>query len=92
MKSPYQIVKGPVITEKFSQLGPYNKYGFRVDSRANKIEIKKAVEEIYKVRVKKVNTVQVKGKKRRVRGQEGKTASWKKAIVTLKPGDKIEVT
>ncbi len=92
MKSPYQIVKGLVITEKMADLGPYNKYAFKVASQANKIEIKKAIEEVYKVKVDKVNTLKVKGKKRRVRWQEGKTAGWKKAVVTLKPGDKIEVT
>ncbi len=92
MKSPYQVVKGLVITEKMANLGPYNKYAFKVDSQANKIEIKKAIEEVYRVKVDKVNTLKVKGKKRRVRQQEGKTAGWKKAIVTLKPGDKIEIT
>ncbi|MEA3368788.1 MAG: 50S ribosomal protein L23 [Candidatus Ratteibacteria bacterium] len=92
MKSPYRIVKGLVITEKMANLGPYNKYAFKVDSHANKIEVKKAIEEVYKVKVDKVNTLRVKGKKRRVRWQEGKTAGWKKAVVTLKPGDKIEIT
>ncbi len=92
MKSPYQIVKGLVITEKMSMLGPYNKYAFKVDSRSNKTEIKKAIEEIYKVKVNKINTLKVRGKKKRVRWQEGKTASWKKAIVTLKSGEKIEIT
>ena len=92
MKSPYQIVKGLVITEKMATLGPYNKYAFKVDSQANKTEIKKAIEEVYKVKVDKVNTLTVKGKKKRVRWQEGKTAGWKKAVVTLKPGDKIEIT
>jgi len=91
MKSSYQTLKGLVITEKMSMLGPYNKYAFKVDSHANKIDIKKAIEEVYKVKVKKVNTIKIKGKKRRVRWQEGRTAGWKKAIVTLKPGDKIEI-
>ncbi len=92
MKSPYQVVKGLVITEKMSHLGPYNKYAFKVSIQANKVTIKKAVEEIYKVKVARVNTLKVKGKKKKVRWQEGKTAGWKKAIVTLKPGEKIEVS
>ena len=92
MKSHYKIVKGLIITEKMSNLGPYNKYAFKVDSQVNKLEIKKAVENLYKVKVQKVNTVTVKGKKKRVRWQEGRTSGWKKAIVTLKPGEKIEIT
>lgn len=91
MKDPYSIVKYPVITEKGTQLGPQNKYLFSVDIKANKIEIKKAIEEIYKVKVARVNTMKVRGKKRRVRFQEGKTPDWKKAIVTLAEGQSIEL-
>jgi large subunit ribosomal protein L23 len=71
---------------------PENKYLFWVDKKANKIEIKKAVEHIYNVTVMKVNTQMARGKKRRVRYVEGKTPDRKKAIVQLKQGDKIEVT
>lgn len=70
------------------------KYVFIVDKAANKQEIKQAVEEIYKeknIKVMKVNTIQVKSKARRVRGREGMTASFKKAVVTLDVGDSIEV-
>ena len=69
-----------------------NKYLFEVDKRANKIEVKKSVEEIYKVKVDSVNIMNIKGKKKRVRYREGMTSSWKKAIVTLKPDNRIEVT
>jgi large subunit ribosomal protein L23 len=70
---------------------PLNKYLFWVDKNANKIEIRKAVEGIYKVTVNNVNTLKVKGKPKRVRYTMGKTSDWKKAIVTLKEGDKIDV-
>ena len=92
MKSPYEVIVSLLRTEKGTRLLPYNKYLFCTDKKANKIEIKNAVEEIYKVKVERVNTVTVKGKKRRVRLVEGKTSDWKKAIVTLKAGDKIDVT
>jgi large subunit ribosomal protein L23 len=69
-----------------------NKYLFRVTKEANKIEVKKAVEEIYKVKVDSVNIMNVRGKKKRVRFREGMTSSWKKAIVTLEPDNRIEVT
>jgi len=91
MKDPYTIIKHLVRTEKGTEMGSQNKYLFSVDLKANKIEIKKAVEEIYGVKVAKLNTLKVPGKKRRVRYKEGKTPDWKKAIVTLKEG-KIEVT
>ena len=70
---------------------PENKYLFWVDKRANKIEIKKAIEEIYKKKVIKVNTIIVSGKKKRVRYKEGYTSEWKKATVTLEKGEKIDV-
>jgi large subunit ribosomal protein L23 len=71
---------------------PQRKYLFHVDRRANKIEVKKAVEEIYKVKVQSVNTSIVRAKQKRVRQELGKTTPWKKAVVTLKEGHKIEVT
>ena len=92
MKSPYDIIENMVRTEKGTLLLSQNKYLFRVARDANKIEIKNAVEDIFKVKVKSVNVVSMKGKKRRVRFHEGMTSSWKKAIVTLKPESKIEVT
>ncbi len=92
MKTMHDIVKSMIRTEKGSDLLTQNKYLFRVDVRANKVEIKKAVEDIYHVKVDTVNIMNVKGKKRRVRFREGMTSSWKKAIVTLKPDNRIEVT
>ncbi len=87
----YEIIKYPVITEKSTAIfGPENKYCFAVAKGANKYSIKKAIEFIYKVTVLKVNIVKMSGKKKRVRHQLGRTPDWKKAIVTLKEGDKIE--
>ncbi|MCK4261770.1 50S ribosomal protein L23 [bacterium] len=86
---PRVVIKSPVITEKGTDLQKENKYCFAVDRRANKIQIKKAVEEIFKVKAVKVNTVKMHGKRKRVRHREGKTPDWKKAIVTLREGDKI---
>ena len=82
------IILAPVITETAVAMLPEKKYTFRVDSRANKIEIAKAVEEIFGVKVDKVNTVSMKGRKRRMGRNEGYTSDWKKAIVTLKPDSK----
>jgi large subunit ribosomal protein L23 len=91
MKDSYSIIKTIYQTEKGGNLTPLNKYLFSVASDANKIDIKNAVEEIYKVKVKSVNTQVVSGKLKRVRYQYGRTFNWKKAIVTLKEGHKIEV-
>lgn len=91
MKDPHDIVKGMIRTEKGATLLPLNKYLFWVDRKSNKIEIGKAIEEIYKVKVGSVNTVTMRGKLKRVRYTVGKTSDWKKAIVTLKDGSKIDV-
>ena len=92
MKDPYSIVKRPMITEKSMNLAAMSKYVFEVDIKANKIEVAEAVTQIFKVEVAKVNTLRVKGKKRRMgRMPEGRTADWKKAYVTLKPGNRIEI-
>ena len=88
----YDNIKSLVRTEKGTMLEPYRKYIFHVATNANKIEIKKAVEEIYKVKVASVNTAKVPHKMKRVRYQLGSTTPWKKAVVTLKEGQKIEVT
>lgn len=88
----YDIIKTLVRTEKSAWLEPERKYCFKVARNANKIEIKKAVEEIYKVKVEGVNTSLVRGKLKRVRQEQGRTTSWKKAVVTLQEGHKIEVT
>lgn len=88
----YDIVKTLVRTERGLALEPQRKYLFQVASKANKIEIKKAVEEIYKVKVAAVNTTMMQGKIKRVRQEAGRTTPWKKAFVTLKDGHKITVT
>jgi len=92
-KAPYQIIHRPIITEKSTRLmDTDNKYIFRVDARANKMEIGEAVEKLFNVKVVGVTTMNVRGKPRRVRfGQEGKRSDWKKAIVKLKEGDSIEL-
>ena len=77
------IIIAPVITEKSVVALPEKKYTFRVAKGANKIEIAKAVEEIFKVKVQKVNTISMKGRLRRMGRNEGYNPSWKKAVVTL---------
>lgn len=91
MRNPYMVVKSMLKTEKGHTLLPLNKYIFWVAKDANKIEIKNAVEDIYKVEVDTVNTLFIRGKKRRLRYKEGKTPDIKKAVVTLKQGQKIDV-
>ncbi len=81
---PYQTERSLDLTENLNQ------YVFVVARKANKIEIKKAIEVVFKVKVTAVNTVVVKGKTRRIRGRVGKDQDFKKAIVTLKKGEKIE--
>ena len=93
MNSSRTILHRPLITERGNRLKEAeNKYLFEVDKNANKIEIKKAVETVFNVDVLKVTTLNVLGKKRRVRTREkGKRPDWKKAIVTLAEGQKIEL-
>jgi len=91
MKNPRDILIKPVVTEKSMSLLEENKYTFIVDLKANKIEIRQAVEELFNVKVDKVRTMRVKGKFKRVRNRPGKTPDRKKAIVTLKQGNKIQL-
>ena len=91
MKLAREIIIKPVVTEKSVDLMQENKYCFKVAKDANKIEIKNAIEEIFKVTVVNVNTVNVNGKMKRMGRTQGMTASWKKAVVTLREGDSIEV-
>lgn len=91
MKNPRDIIKKPVVSEKCTELLANNKYTFWTDKKANKAEIKQAVESLFKVKVEKVNTMVVKGKRKRVRQFVGKTPDRKKAIVKLRDGDKIEI-
>lgn len=92
MKNSYVIVKSLLRTEKSTNLSAYNKYVFWVDMKSNKVDIRKAVEDIYDVKVAEVNTSVVKGKPKRVRMEQGLTSKWKRAIVTLKEGSKIDIT
>ena len=91
MEDAYNIIKRPLITEKSTiQKEMDNQLAFEVDRRANKIEIKKAVERIFKVQVETVRTMNYQGKKKRLGRTMGRRRHWKKAVVTLKPGQKIE--
>jgi large subunit ribosomal protein L23 len=88
----YQIIREPLVTEKGTKQEKAGKYFFRVDKHANKREIREAVERIFNVKVNHVNTMLVGGKQKRVRFQPGMTPDWKKAVVTLKEGQKIDLT
>jgi large subunit ribosomal protein L23 len=87
----YQVLRRPLITEKNTSLQALGKYTFEVAGEANKNLVKQAVEKAFKVKVTTVNVITVRGKERRVGRRQVLTQSWKKAIVTLKPGDKIEL-
>ena len=87
----YDLIRQPMMTEKTMEAKEsYNQYAFAVDRQANKVEIKKAVEALFKVKVQGVRTMTVKGKEKRVGRNVGKRPDWKKAIVTLEPDQKIE--
>ena len=88
MKIAQDIIIAPVITEKSMSGIADKKYTFKVASDANKIEIANAVEQLFKVKVAKVNTINVRGKQKRMGRYSGYTAAWKKAIVTLKADSK----
>ena len=89
----YDIIKHPLLTEKSNDLLVNNQYSFRVDKRAGKNQIREAIEKIYNVSVCKVNIVNMPRKKKKYRFKiEGYTSAYKKAIVTLKEGDKIAIT
>ncbi len=87
----YEILRRPLITEKYTALQAYGKYTFEVAGEANKPQIKQAVEKAFNVKVTSVNVMTVAGKRRRLGRRELPARPWKKAIVTLKPGDKIEL-
>lgn len=88
----YQAILSPVITEKSTKLSEVNQVVFRVPHEATKPQIKKAVEELFKVKVKAVNTLVTKGKTKMFRGRKGERSDVKKAIVTLDEGSTIDVT
>lgn len=87
----YDIVRRPVITEKSTVLSAENKVVFEVSIDASKPEIKKAVEELFKVKVESVNTIRTQGKTKRFRGRLGKRSDRKKAIITLQEGQTIDM-
>ncbi|MBK9713644.1 MAG: 50S ribosomal protein L23 [Kouleothrix sp.] len=87
----HQVIIRPLITEKNTNLMALGKYSFEVDRSANKMQIKQAVESIFSVKVLKVHTMNVRGKLRRRGTSYGYTADWKKAVVTLAEGDRIEL-
>jgi large subunit ribosomal protein L23 len=90
MNDPYKIVIRPVITEKSTRLKEKNReVCFEVDPRANKSEIKKAAEQLFKIKVERVRIQNKRGKKRRVGRNEGKKKDWKKAYIKLKEGEKM---
>ncbi|MTI80738.1 MAG: 50S ribosomal protein L23 [Firmicutes bacterium] len=91
MKNPRDIIVKPVISEKSTDLLADNKYTFWVNRAANKVEIRQAIEKLFDVSVEKVYTLNVKGRKKRVRQFIGKTPDRKKAIVKLAEGEKIEI-
>lgn len=88
---PYEVLRRPIITEKSSLQSQYlNRYTFEVDVRANKLQIKDAVEQAFNVDVVSVNVIRVSGKRRRWGRLVGQTKDWKKAVVTLRPGQTIQ--
>ena len=88
----YQVILNPLVTEKSTQLSEFNKVVFSVPVNATKLEIKTSVEKIFSVKVKAVNTILLKGKVKRFKGVLGRRSNTKKAIVTLSPGDTIDLS
>lgn len=87
----YDVILGPVVTEKSTAGSENNQVTFRVSLDASKPEIKKAVENLFEVKVKSVNTIRMKGKVKRFKGYRGTRVNWKKAIVSLQEGETIDV-
>ena len=88
----YQVILKPLVTEKSSLLSEYNKMVFSVPINATKLEVKSSIEKIFSVKVKSVNTILLKGKIKRFKGLLGKRSNTKKAIVTLAPGNTIDLS
>ena len=88
MKTGYDVIIRPIITENSMDMAEEKKYAFKVAKEANKTEVRKAIEEIFGVNVAKVNVVNVNGKKKRMGRTMGTTSSYKKAVVTLTPDSK----
>lgn len=87
----YDIILGPLVTEKSTRGSEMNQVTFKVSLDASKPEIKKAVESLFEVKVNRVNTIRVKGKVKRFKGRLGKRAGWKKAVVSLAEGETIDM-
>ena len=88
----FEIIKRPLDTEKLDRMRDReNKFAFEIDLKANKTEVKQAVEQLFKVKVVTIKTAIVRGKFRRIGRNEGRRPNWKKAIVTLKEGDAIQL-
>lgn len=87
---PFEVLRKPLITEKNTALQPQNKYSFKVADQANKPQVKEAVEKAFKVKVLSVNMITIPAKMKRVGRHSAVIQPWKKAIVTLRPGDKIQ--
>tara|TARA_B100000161_G_C33218859_1_gene267520 strand:- start:141 stop:431 length:291 start_codon:yes stop_codon:yes gene_type:complete len=90
MKNLYNIIKFPVVTEKSTKISENNQFVFKVDIDTSKDEVKKAIEKIFKVKVKSVNTINVKGKKKVFKGTKGKRSDYKKAVITLLKGETLD--
>ena len=88
----YQVILSPLVTEKATQMSEFNKMVFSVPLTASKLDVKLSIEKIFTVKVKAVNTILLKGKVKRFKGVLGKRSSTKKAIVTLEPGNTIDLS
>ena len=88
----YQVILKPLVTEKATQLSEFNKMVFAVPVNASKLEVKLSIEKIFSVKVKTVNTIVLKGKLKRFKGVLGRRSNLKKAIVTLAPGNTIDLS
>jgi large subunit ribosomal protein L23 len=86
----YEIIKQPVVTEKTTKISENNQFVFKVQNASSKVDIKKAVEKIFKVKVKSVNTIKIKGKTKVFKGTKGRRSDYKKAIITLKSGETLD--
>jgi large subunit ribosomal protein L23 len=88
----YEVVRAPLVTEKSTHQSEHSQISFKVSLDATKPEIKQAVEGLFKVKVKAVNTLRVEGKNKMFRGMRGRRSDWKKAIISLVEGQKIDLT
>ena len=91
MKSQlYEIIKQPVVTEKTTKISENNQFVFKVENKSSKQDIKIAIEKIFKVKVKSINTIKIKGKTKVFKGTKGRRSDYKKAVVTLKKGETLD--